>query len=79
MASGSSVVVSQMAANQILYVLIKERVQNGLSGTFQGISEMTGKLGGNEALETRVALLDMVRRAFDEILENQRRRVREPN
>ena len=67
--------VSQEAANEILRAIIKDRVQNGLNGVFQGIGEMTAKVG-EESSRTRQVMLEMVEATFAEIMEEQKRRVR---
>ena len=67
--------VSQEAANEILRAIIKDRVQNGLNGVFQGIGEMTAKVGG-ESSRTRQVMLEMVEATFAEIMEEQKRRAR---
>jgi len=67
--------VPEEAANIMLKLLVRERVQNALNGVFQGIKEMSGQTPEKDQAVVRFALLNMVERAFLEILEEQRFRV----
>jgi hypothetical protein len=67
--------VSQEVANDLLYFLTREKVQNALNPVLQSAGELTRNLHPKDQNECRLSLLQMVERAVKEIVSEQKNKL----